>query len=132
VEATLRVLTELKSLGIRIAIDDFGTGYTSLTTLQRFPLDTIKIDRSFIRGMGIGVQDTGLADAVIAMGKRLSLTVVAQGVETGEQADFLRAHACDEIQGFYFSRPLPADEFVKLLLSPETTYLGRRLGLKAR
>jgi diguanylate cyclase (GGDEF)-like protein len=132
VDATLQILTALKALGIRIAIDDFGTGYSSLTTLQRFPLDTVKIDRSFIRGLGVDVEDTDLADAVIAMGKSLSLTVVAQGVETGEQADLLRAHACDEIQGFYFSRPLPAEEFAQLLLSPENTYVGQRLGLKVR
>jgi diguanylate cyclase (GGDEF)-like protein len=132
VEATLRILTGLKGLGIRIAIDDFGTGYTSLATLQRFPLDTIKIDRSCIHGIDADDESTGLADAVIAMGKHLSLTVVAQGVETGEQADFLRAHACDELQGFYFNRPLPPEEFTQLLLTPTTeiTYFGRRLGLK--
>ena len=132
VEATLRILTALKGMGIRIAIDDFGTGYSSLTTLQRFPLDTVKIDRSFIRGLGSDVEHTDLADAVIAMGKSLSLTVVAQGVETGEQADLLRTHACDEIQGFYFSRPLPAEQFVQLLLSPESTYIGARWGREAR
>jgi EAL domain-containing protein (putative c-di-GMP-specific phosphodiesterase class I) len=76
-------------------------------------------------------QDRGLADAIIALGKSLSLTVVAQGVETKEQADHLRVHACDELQSFYFKRPLPADEFAKLLRdqSPETTYIGERLGL---
>jgi len=120
VEATLRILAGLKGLGIRIAIDDFGTGYTSLATLQRFPLDTIKIDRSFIHGIASDPENTGLADAVIAMGKNLSLTVVAQGVETGEQAEFLRAHACDELQGFYFNRPLPLEEFTRLLLAPAT------------
>jgi EAL domain-containing protein (putative c-di-GMP-specific phosphodiesterase class I) len=72
-----------------------------------------------------------IADAVIAMGKSLSVTVVAQGVETGEQAECLRAHACDEIQGFYFNRPLPPDEFTKLLFAPDITYVGKRLGLKA-
>src|SRR5437762_9893841 len=90
VENTLRILTGLKALGVRIAIDDFGTGYTSLALLQRFPLDTIKIDRSFIRDIPAAAEDTGLADAIIAMGKSLSLTVVAQGVETKEQAEFLR------------------------------------------
>jgi diguanylate cyclase (GGDEF)-like protein len=132
VDNTLRILTGLKALGIRIAIDDFGTGYSSLATLQRFPLDTIKIDRSFLRDLTGAPENSGLADAIIAMGKSLSLTVVAQGVETGEQADFLRTHACDELQGFYFKKPLPADEFTQLLRgqATEITYIGKRLGLK--
>jgi len=115
VENTLKTLTALKGIGIRIAIDDFGTGYTSLATLQRFPLDTIKIDRSFIRTVASANADTGLTDAIMAMGNSLSLTVVVQGVETLEQAEFLRTHACDELQGFYFKKPLPAEEFAKLL-----------------
>jgi diguanylate cyclase (GGDEF)-like protein len=133
IETTLRILTGLKRLGIRIAIDDFGTGYSSLATLQRFPLDTIKIDRSLIHDISAEPEGTGLADAVIAMGKNLSLTVVAQGVETAEQADYLRTHACDELQGFYFNRPLPSEEFTQLLLAPATdiTYFGKRLGLSA-
>jgi diguanylate cyclase (GGDEF)-like protein len=133
VENALRILTGLKALGIRIAIDDFGTGYSSLATLQRFPLDTIKIDRSFVQAVTGAADDTGLADAVIAMGKSLSLTVVAQGVETSEQAEFLRTHACDELQGFYFQRPLPADDFEQLMRnqSAEVTFIGERLGLRA-
>jgi diguanylate cyclase (GGDEF)-like protein len=132
VEATLRILIRLKALGVRIAVDGFGAGYASLATLRRFPLDTIKIDRSFIEDGAAGTANTGLAAAVIAMGKSLSLTVVAQGVETNEQAEFLRGHACDEIQGFYFNRPLPPEEFVKLLLAPalEITYIGKRLGVQ--
>jgi diguanylate cyclase (GGDEF)-like protein len=129
---TRRILTGLKALGIRIAIDDFGSGYTSLATLQRFPIDTIKIDRSLIRDIAGTTVDTGLADAIIAMGKSLSLTVVAQGVETRDQAEFLRTHACDELQGFYFKRPLPADQFTKLLeaQATEITYLGERASLR--
>jgi diguanylate cyclase (GGDEF)-like protein len=115
VENTLRILKELKTQGIRIAVDDFGTGYSSLAMLQKFPLDTIKIDRSFMRDIVGTPQDTGLADALIAMGKSLSLTVVAQGVETREQAEHLRLHECNELQGFYFKRPLPVDEFTRLL-----------------
>jgi diguanylate cyclase (GGDEF)-like protein len=132
-ENTLRILTELKALGVRIAVDDFGTGYSSLATLQRFPLDTIKIDRSFTRDLVTPTEDTGLADAIIAMGKSLSLTVVAQGVETKEQAESLRAHACDELQGFYFNKPLPAEEFTQLLRAQATeiTYIGTRLGSTA-
>jgi diguanylate cyclase (GGDEF)-like protein len=133
VEKTMRILTGLKALGIRIAVDDFGTGYSSLAMLQRFPLDTIKIDRSLTRDFLGAADDTGLADAIIAMGKSLSLTVVAQGVESKEQAEHLRLHACDELQGFYFKRPLPVDEFTQLLQdqSTEITYIGKRLGLKA-
>src|ERR1700689_1241392 len=131
VENTMRILTGLKALGVRIAVDDFGTGYSSLALLQRFPLDTIKIDRSFMHDFVGTRKDTGLADAIIAMGKSLSLTVVAQGVETKEQADHLRLHACDELQGFYFKRPLPVAEFTELLRAQATeiTYIGKRLGL---
>jgi diguanylate cyclase (GGDEF)-like protein len=132
VEETLRIPTGLKSMGVRIAIDDFGTGYSTLATLQRFPLDTIKIDRSFIRDISGPGKDMALADAVIAMGRSLSLAVVAQGVETREQAEFLRAHACDEIQGFYFRKPMPAEQFTQLLLGEASgaTYTGKRLALK--
>jgi diguanylate cyclase (GGDEF)-like protein len=132
VESTLRILTGLKSLGIRIAVDDFGTGYSSLATLQRFPLDTVKIDRSFIGDLAGPSEDAGLADAIITMGKSLSLTVIAQGVETKEQADFLRAHACDELQGFYFNRPLAANQFAQLMRAQTAniTYVGTRAGLQ--
>ncbi len=132
VDITLRILTDLKALGVRIAVDDFGTGYSSLALLQRFPLDTVKIDRSIMRDFFSPQEDLGLADAIIAMGKVLSLTVVAQGVETREQADYLRLHACNELQGFYFKRPLPTDEFTQLLRDQvtEITYIGKRLGFK--
>jgi diguanylate cyclase (GGDEF)-like protein len=132
VENTLRILTGLKALGIRIAVDDFGTGYSSLAMLQRFPLDTIKIDRSFMRGSVGTPQDTGLADAIIAMGRSLSLTVVAQGVETLEQAEHLRLHQCNELQGFYFKRPMPAEEFTRLLRSEaaDITHRGKGLALQ--
>jgi diguanylate cyclase (GGDEF)-like protein len=132
VENTLQILTGLKALGVRIAVDDFGTGYSSLAMLQKFPLDTIKIDRSFMRDIVGTPEDTGLADAIIAMGKSLSLTVVAQGVETREQAEHLRLHECNELQGFYFKKPLPAVEFTRLLhdQNPDITYSGKRLELK--
>ena len=130
IEATARVLTALKTLGVRVAIDDFGTGYTTLSTLRRLPLDTIKIDRAFIRGIVGNPESAKLADAVIAMGKTLGLTIVAQGIETRAEAEFLRAHACDEIQGFYFNRPLPTDLFQALLTDQgELTYTGKRLAL---
>jgi diguanylate cyclase (GGDEF)-like protein len=130
IDATVRVLTALRELGAHVVIDDFGMGYTTLSTLQRFPLDSIKIDRSFIRALVGNPENMTLADAVIAMGKTLSLTIVAQGIETSEEAELLRSHACDEIQGFYFNRPLPPEEF-RLLLAErgEITYEGKRLGL---
>ena len=112
---TIHILTELKQMGVRVAIDDFGTGYSSLSTLKQFPLDTIKIDESFIHDVIRSAEDKGLTEAVIALGKSLSLTVVAEGVETMEQADFLRTHSCDEFQGFYGSVPMPAEEFANLL-----------------
>jgi diguanylate cyclase (GGDEF)-like protein len=121
VQTTLQVLTKLKGMGVRIAIDDFGSGFSSLSTLQQFPLDTIKIDRSFIREVSGASNDSGLTDAIIAMGRALSMTVVAQGVETREQAEFLRQHACDELQGFYFAKPVPADQATRLLQAPQDT-----------
>ena len=115
VEKTIQTLTRLKEMSIRIAIDDFGTGYSSLATLKQFPLDTIKIDGSFIRDVSTSAEDRGLTEAIIAVGRTLGLTVIAEGVETREQAEFLRQYACDEFQGFYFNRPLPADQFAELL-----------------
>lgn len=122
VKRALRVLTGLKHLNIRIAIDDFGIGYSSLSALKQFPLDSIKIDRSFIRDITSVSEDKALTDAIIAMGRTLSLTVVAQGVETKEQADFLRDNACDEFQGFYFNKPVPADQ-VKALLQAQMAHI---------
>jgi diguanylate cyclase (GGDEF)-like protein len=115
IEGSLRILTGLRDMGVRIAIDDFGIGYSSLSTLKQFPLDTIKIDRSFIRDVASVAEDKALTEAIIAMGRTLSLTVVAQGVETKEQADFLRQNACDEFQGFYLNVPVPADQIAQLL-----------------
>jgi predicted signal transduction protein with EAL and GGDEF domain len=115
VEKTIRVLTELRKMGIRVAIDNFGIGYSSLSMLKKFPIDTIKIDRSFIREITDITKDHSLTDAVIAMGKTLSLNVVAQGVETKKQAEYLRQNACNEFQGFYLNKPLPADKISTLL-----------------
>jgi diguanylate cyclase (GGDEF)-like protein len=114
-ENTLRTLTELKALGVRISIDDFGTGYSSLAYLKRFPIDTLKIDQSFVSDVGISAEDSAIASAVIAMAHGLGLRVVAEGVEREEQLDFLRRQRCDHYQGFLFSRPLAADEFGALV-----------------
>jgi EAL domain-containing protein (putative c-di-GMP-specific phosphodiesterase class I) len=109
------VLDAIQSRGIRLAIDDFGTGYSSMSLMKQFPIDTIKIDRSFVRDLPIDTEDQAIAQAIISMGKALGMTVIAEGVETVEQEAFLRSHACDEMQGFLFSKPLPAREMANLL-----------------
>ncbi|RJF96813.1 EAL domain-containing protein [Noviherbaspirillum cavernae] len=114
-ERAIKLLTAIKAMGVRLAIDDFGTGYSSLGQLKNFPIDTLKVDRSFIRDIATSADDKAITEAIIAMGKTLSLTVVAEGVETMEQEAFLREHACDEMQGYYFSKPIAADEFTALL-----------------
>ena len=115
IERAIKLLTAIKQMGVRLAIDDFGTGYSSLGQLKNFPIDTLKVDRSFIRDLATDSEDRAITTAIIAMGKTLSLTVVAEGVETIEQQDFLRGQACDEMQGYYFSKPIAADEFATLL-----------------
>jgi diguanylate cyclase (GGDEF)-like protein/PAS domain S-box-containing protein len=114
-ERAVRVLNAIKGLGVRLAIDDFGTGYSSLAHLKRFPIDTLKVDRSFIREVPNDAEDRAIAEAIIAMGKTLSLTVVAEGVETPEQQAFLSDRLCDEMQGYYFSTPIAAQDFAELL-----------------
>ena len=120
----ISVLTQIKKLGVRLAIDDFGTGYSSLAQIKHFPVDTLKVDRSFIRNIPENTEDKAITEVIIAMGKTLSLTVVAEGVETEEQLEFLRQRSCDEIQGFYFSKPIPPDEFARLLAqhSPSSAF----------
>ena len=114
-ERAVRILGNIKLLGVRLAIDDFGTGYSSLAQLKRFPIDTLKVDRSFIREIARDAEDRAITEAIIAMGKTLSLTIVAEGVETAEQKAFLRDRACDEMQGYYFSTPVHSDDFAALL-----------------
>ena len=114
-ERAIKLLTAIKAMGVRLAIDDFGTGYSSLGQLKNFPIDTLKVDRSFIRDLATDSEDKAITKAIIAMGKTLSLTVVAEGVETIDQENFLREFSCDQMQGFYFSKPIAAEDFGALL-----------------
>ncbi len=114
-ELTLKILNELKSMGINIAIDDFGTGYSSLSYLKRFPIDTLKIDRSFVSDIMTDSNDAAIVVAVIALAHSLKLKVIAEGVETAQQADYLLKHRCEQIQGFLFSPPVPAHDFEKII-----------------
>jgi diguanylate cyclase (GGDEF)-like protein len=107
-EQAVRWLAAIKRTGVRLSIDDFGTGYSSLAYLNRFPIDTVKIDRSFIRNVPDSHSDTQITSAVIALGHSLGLSVIAEGAETQKQIDFLRQEGCDEVQGYFFSRPIPA------------------------
>jgi diguanylate cyclase (GGDEF)-like protein len=117
VPRAIEVLDDIQSRGIRLAIDDFGTGYSSMSLMKQFPIDTIKIDRSFVRDLPDDTEDRAIAQAIISMAKALGMTVVAEGVETIEQEAFLRDHACDEMQGYLFSRPVPPAQLADLLRS---------------
>jgi diguanylate cyclase (GGDEF)-like protein len=117
-DTTSETLEQLKAIGVRLAVDDFGTGYSSLSYLTQFPVDTLKLDRSFIQNVVTDSDQAVIANAVIVMGKALKLRVVAEGVETLEQLAFLQAHGCDEGQGYYFSPPVTADRFAKFLEIP--------------
>ncbi|MBT8441745.1 MAG: EAL domain-containing protein [Gammaproteobacteria bacterium] len=118
VKETVKTLKRLKNAGVSLAMDDFGTGYSSLSYLKRLPLDTLKIDRSFVSDLEKNSDDAAICAAIIAMAHKLDLRVVAEGVETQEQLDYLRGLQCDEIQGFFISRPLPVAEL-------ETRFLDR-------
>jgi diguanylate cyclase (GGDEF)-like protein/PAS domain S-box-containing protein len=113
--ATAIILRTLRESGIRVAVDDFGTGYSSLSYLQKFPIDAVKIDQSFIRQISTAGDDTTIVKAVIGMARGLKLRVIAEGVETQEEAAFLRAYRCEEAQGYFFSRPVPAQQFAMFL-----------------
>jgi diguanylate cyclase (GGDEF)-like protein/PAS domain S-box-containing protein len=116
-ESAAEVLQKLKAKGVQIALDDFGTGYSSLSYLRKFPIDVLKIDQSFIRQIMSGPAGTSIVSAVISLGHSLGIRVVAEGVESREELSFLRAQRCDEAQGYYFGRPVPADQFIRLFSS---------------
>lgn len=122
-EHTIETLKRFKTLGIFIAIDDFGTGYSSLSYLKRFPIDTLKVDKSFVRDITTDSNDAAIIETIIALGQSLDIEVVAEGVETAEQLAFLSARECSAIQGYYFSKPVPHDELTRMLDA------GQRLAL---
>ena len=113
-EQSVRIMAELQAMGIRLDIDDFGVGYSSLAYLKRFPVYGLKIDRSFIQDIPADQNDSAITLAIIAMGHSMGLRVIAEGVETVEQLEALRGFGCDEFQGYYFSRPIPVDAFLRL------------------
>jgi diguanylate cyclase (GGDEF)-like protein/PAS domain S-box-containing protein len=112
-ESAACVLQILRNRGVRVSVDDFGTGYSSLSYLQKFPLDALKIDRTFVCGINTNPGETAIVNAIINMGRSLNLRVIAEGIETAGDLAFLKAHHCDEGQGFYISRPVPADQFAR-------------------
>ena len=113
--SALDLLQQLRQLGVRIAMDDFGTGYSSLSYLKQFPFNRIKIDRSFVNELVDNKDATAIVKAIIALGSSLEMKTTAEGVETLEQLRYLKGEACDEMQGYYFGRPVPIDQFNELL-----------------
>ncbi len=115
VELAIATMTELQGLGVQISIDDFGTGYSSLSALKTFPVARLKIDKSFVDGLPASESDKTVISAMISLGQKLNLRVIAEGIETEAQAAFLRENNCDEMQGYLFSRPVPAERVKGLL-----------------
>ena len=114
-ESTVSMLKALKEIGVQLTVDDFGTGYSSLSYLRQFPIDALKVDQSFVHEISSRTDDAAIVSAVISMGNSLKKRVIAEGVETREQLDFLTAEGCEEAQGYYFNRPMVANQFAKLL-----------------
>ena len=123
--STLAVLQSLKALGVTLAVDDFGTGYSSLLYLRRFPVDVLKVDQSFVAGLGLSNEDTAIVTAVLRLAQALGLAAVAEGVETIEHARLLTTLGCEFAQGFHWSQPLPADELTRWLSSFRSGSLGQ-------
>ncbi|MEN3295058.1 MAG: hypothetical protein V7642_4311, partial [Burkholderiales bacterium] len=121
IEYTITLLESLKKMGVGLAIDDFGTGYSSLSYLKRFPIDTLKVDRSFVKDIATEPDDAAITSAIISMAKILKQKVVAEGVETLQQFEFLRKEGCDMIQGYFFSEPLSAEDFERKILQRNLT-----------
>lgn len=127
-DLTFPLLQELKAMGVKLAIDDFGTGYSSLSYLRQFPVNKLKIDRSFIKAVALNTDDAAITAAIISMGRSLNLKVIAEGVENEGQISFLRTHQCDEMQGYYFSKPLLANEVADKLRSDSSRALSTARG----
>ena len=126
VERAVATMNELQDVGVQLSIDDFGTGYSNLSSLKHFPVARLKIDQSFIQCLPGNVDDRSIAMAVIALGHRLNLKVVAEGVETEQQQAFLRDNECDEMQGYHFSKPVSAEDIERMLLKslPVTPWIS--------
>ena len=114
-QAAIAIMNNLHDRGIRMSIDDFGTGYSSLSYLKKFRIYKLKIDQSFVRDISTDIEDKAIVSAVINMAKSLGLTTIAEGVETAAQLEFLREHGCEEVQGYYYSKPLSAEQFIKFI-----------------
>ncbi|NCO01453.1 MAG: EAL domain-containing protein [Epsilonproteobacteria bacterium] len=114
-QSAIATLNSVHNMGIKISVDDFGTGYSSLSYLKRLPIDTLKIDRSFVKDADHDEEDAAIVGVIIALAKSLNLNFIAEGVETQEQLDFLLSQGCYNIQGFFFSKPLPVDAFREFL-----------------
>ena len=119
-ELAASILSTLRAVGVRVTVDDFGTGYSSLSYLRKFPLDALKMDQSFVRQIATIPDETAIVRAMINMGRSLNLRVIAEGVETQDQLDFLTIHQCDEAQGYFFSPPILSQQFATLI----GTYIG--------
>ncbi|MFA7270762.1 MAG: PAS domain S-box protein [Sterolibacterium sp.] len=126
IEEAIAIMRSLKAIDLHLSLDDFGTGFSSLSYLKRFPIDVLKLDQSFVRDVLVDPDDATIARTVIGLGHSLNLKVVAEGVETAEQLTFMQTHDCDLVQGYYFSRPLPADDFAALLKQGLAPALGSR------
>lgn len=124
IQQSINIMQQLHNMGIVLSVDDFGTGYSSLNYLKRFPIHTLKIDQSFVRDLVVDSDDAAIVDAIISLAHSLNLSVIAEGVESQEQLDYLQTKGCDEVQGYYFSRPLPANIFTQLLQEGKTLSLA--------
>jgi len=120
-EDAIKILRELSDLGIELAIDDFGTGYSSLSYLKKLPINKLKVDQSFVQDLPHDEEDAGITKAVIALANSLNLKVIAEGVETKEQKEFLIQNSCNHIQGYFYSKPVPADE-IEIILETGKLY----------
>jgi EAL domain-containing protein (putative c-di-GMP-specific phosphodiesterase class I) len=132
VDRAIETMKRLRALGVRLSIDDFGTGYSSLSALKRFPVERLKIDKSFIQDLTEDEDDRAVTAAIISLGQKLNLRVIAEGVENEAQIAFLRKNHCDELQGFHFSRPAPAEEAAALLDKRLLTPARAKARLSAR